>query len=58
MNARQRRKITQTTGAQVQLEDKLGIVTGHYDDDIVFIQLAGEDESHPTYVDALTLVEG
>lgn len=55
MNSRARRKITQEIGARVELEGKLGTVTGHYDDDIVFVQLDGEDETERTWVAALTL---
>ena len=59
MNAKDRRKITQATGARVrmELEDEVGTVVGHYDDDIVYVKFAGVTIPERVWVDALALME-
>lgn len=50
----QRRSITQRMGAVVRLEGEEGIVMGHYDDDIVYVDFGRGLES--CYVSALEFI--
>lgn len=50
----QRRSITQRTGAVVRLEGEEGVVTGHYDDDIVYVDFGRGPET--CYVAALEFI--
>ena len=52
---RQRRTITQNTGAMVELEGEQGKVVGHYNDDIVFVDFGRGPER--CWTDSLTVVE-
>lgn len=56
MSVKDRRLITQKVGAIVRLEGLTGVVTGHYDDDIVFVQLEGEITITRAWVEALSVV--
>jgi len=58
MDTKTRRAITQTTGARVTLDGELGTVTGHYDDDIVYVTFDGKDKPERVYTEALALVMG
>lgn len=57
MDAVTRRKITQTTGAKVvQVNDgRKGIVSGHYDDDVVFVQWGNRSRPEAEYTEYLRL---
>lgn len=62
LSAKDRRAITQTTGARVFHrgdEDMLGIVVGHYDDDVVYVQFDKDPVGYTTscYTESLTLVK-
>lgn len=55
LSAKDRNAITQRVGAVVHMDNERGIVVGHYDDDIVFIQFDGETSSVRVYVSNLKL---
>lgn len=57
MNAADRRKITQRTGARVTWAGRAGEVTGHYDDDIIFVQFDRDAKPTRVWVVDLELTE-
>lgn len=57
LDRKSRREITQKVGAKVKsiTTGQIGEVTGHYDDDIVFVQMDGEQSPNYWWTNDLRL---